>query len=109
MRPQIAFFLFGALVVVAIAVTFATMARASKGYDRARRRRAEAGPGVPCSTCRSSMQLVGVVEFKVNDTPDATDLQAAASLGSSRGALPLEVHRCPTCRRLDLYLPPAAG
>jgi hypothetical protein len=109
LRPQIAFVLFGTLVVLAIIVTFATMTRASKSYDRSKRRRAEAGPGVPCSTCRSSMHLIGVVDFKVDDGPSSTDSEAAASLGSSAGTLALEVHRCPTCRRLDLYLPPAAG
>jgi hypothetical protein len=109
LRAQVAFVLFGALVVLAIIATFATMARASKGYDRARRRRAAAGPGVPCSTCRSSMEFVGLVEFKVNDEPEGLGGEVAAALGSSGGTLALEVHRCPTCRRLELYLPPSAG
>jgi hypothetical protein len=55
------------------------------------------------------MEFVGLVEFKVNDEPEGLGGEVAAALGSSGGTLALEVHRCPTCRRLELYLPPSAG
>lgn len=95
--------LFTVLAALTVYVTFAVMGRASKGYDKAKQRRIDRGPAVPCSTCESTMEFIGLQEFALGD------LGAAADLGASDGALPLEVHRCPTCRKVELFLPPSAG
>ena len=109
MSPAAAFTLFGALVVLAVISTFVVMARASKGYEKARRRRVDRGPQTPCPVCRSPMELVGVQEFKLSEQAESVDAGVAARLGASGANLPLEVHRCPTCRKLELFLPPSAG
>lgn len=95
--------LFGVLAAFTVYVTFAVMGRASKGYDKAKQRRIQRGPAVPCSTCESTMDFVGLQEFALGEQG------AAASLGAVGGNLPLEVHRCPTCRKVELFLPPSAG
>ncbi|HLF69565.1 MAG TPA: hypothetical protein VI541_01270 [Actinomycetota bacterium] len=91
--------LFAVLIVGAMLATFKIMGRASKGYEKARARRAAGGPAIPCSTCGSSMEYAGVNEFKVAPGP----------LSADTDSLPLEVHRCPTCRKVEMFLPPAAG
>ena len=93
----------GIAALLSIYVTFAVMGRASKGYAKARQRRVERGPAVPCSTCQSSMEFVGLQEFRMADEGSASDL------GAIKGALPIEVHKCPTCRKMELFLPPSAG
>jgi hypothetical protein len=55
------------------------------------------------------MQFVGIQEFTVSAEEQGADPQVGAALGSAGGRLALEVHRCPTCRRIELYLPPSAG
>ena len=109
MSQAVTYSLFGALVAVAIISTFVVMARASKGYDKAKQRRVERGVQTPCPICRSSMELVGVQELKVREPVTAIDDRVAGKLGASGGNLPLEVHRCPTCRNVQLFLPPSAG
>ncbi|MDQ4149750.1 MAG: hypothetical protein M3164_07180 [Actinomycetota bacterium] len=101
--------IFAGLVVGALLATFLIMARASKGYDRARKRRMSAGVTIPCSACGSSMTLVGIQEFMVGPGGMPADREVAEALGAAEGVLPLEIHRCPTCRRIELFLPPAAG
>jgi hypothetical protein len=108
-RPAVLLTLFGALIVLAIISTFVVMARASKGYEKARQRRIDRGPRTPCPICRSPMELVGVQEFKLSDQAEGVDAGVAARLGASGTSLPLEVYRCPTCRKLELFLPPSAG
>lgn len=95
--------LFGILAALTVYITFAVMGRASKGYDKAKQRRIERGPAVPCSTCESTMEFVGLQEFAVREQG------VASELGAVNGALPLEVHRCPTCRKVEFFLPPSAG
>lgn len=109
MSSTAVFVLFGALILLAVLATFRLMARASKGYDKARRRRISAGPQAPCALCGSPMQLVGLQEFRLSEQASGMDEAAAAQLGAVAGNLPLEVHRCPTCRRLEFFLPPSAG
>lgn len=85
-----------ALVVGAVIATFFVMARASKGYERARARR-EGGPPVRhCSTCKSQMDFSGLREI--------------APLGRSvpPEQMALESYQCPTCRKVEFFLPPAA-
>ncbi|HVF12206.1 MAG TPA: hypothetical protein VNA87_03880 [Actinomycetota bacterium] len=89
------------LVFGALLFTFVVMTRASKGYDKAKQRRAAAGPSPACSTCRSSMTFVGLLDLQVSD-----ESAVAESLGASEGRLPLEAYRCPTCRKLETFLPP---
>lgn len=89
---------FGLFVLAGLLVTFLVMGRASKGYAKAKERRAVRGPVIACSTCGSTMQFVGLQEFNLGDGPISTG--AASSL---------EVYRCPTCRKVELFLPPAAG
>lgn len=89
-----------ALVFGALLFTFVVMTRASKGYDKAKQRRAAAGPSPGCSTCRSSMTFVGLLDLQVSES------EVAESLGASEGRLPLEAYRCPTCRKLETFLPP---
>lgn len=101
--------LFGVLTLVAVLATFKTMARASKGYDKAKQRRIDSGPRTPCPVCRSSMNLVGVQEFRLSDKANDMDKDVAQALGAIGTDLPLEVYRCPTCRNLQLFLPPSAG
>ena len=103
------FVLFGVLVVLAVMATFKTMAKASKGYDKAKQRRIESGPQTPCPVCRSSMGLVGVQEFRLSDKAAGIDKDVAEALGAMGTDLPLEVYRCPTCRNIQLFLPPSAG
>jgi hypothetical protein len=105
MRSQIWIGLFAVLMLFAVVATFRTMGKASRGYDRARQRRVAAGPGTPCSTCASPLKLVGVADFRV--TP--ADAAVAEALGVLDGSAALEVHRCPTCRKVELFLPPSAG
>ncbi len=93
----------GLAAVLAVYVTFSVMGRASKGYDKAKQRRIERGPAVPCSTCESTMVFVGLQEFKLGEEG------VGGELGAKDGMLPLEVHRCPTCRKVELFLPPSAG
>lgn len=101
--------LFGALILLAIVSTFKIMGRASKGYDKAKQRRIDRGPQTPCVLCQSPMQLVGLQEFRLSDQADGMDMPVATELGALNGNLPLEVHRCPTCRRVEFFLPPSAG
>jgi hypothetical protein len=108
-RPAFVFVLFGALVLLGVVSTFVVMARASKGYDKARQRRIARGPQTPCPICSSPMQLVGLQEFKLSEQAEGVDRPVAAELGALGGNLPLEVHRCPTCRKLEFFLPPSAG
>jgi hypothetical protein len=108
MRTAI-FVLFGVLVLLAVMATFKTMARASKGYDKAKQRRIESGPQTPCPICRSSMGLVGVQEFRLGESAASIDKDVAQALGAAGTELPLEVYRCPTCRNVQLFLPPSAG
>ena len=89
--------------MVGMLTTFMIMAKASKGYDKAKKRRAERGPAVPCSTCGSTMTFVGLQKF--NTQGGLLDELAT----DDDGWLEVEVHRCPTCRKLELFLPPAAG
>lgn len=103
------FVLFGVLVLLAVMATFKTMAKASKGYDKAKQRRIESGPQTPCPICRSSMGLVGVQELRLSDKATGIDKEVAESLGAMGTDLPVEVYRCPTCRNLQLFLPPSAG
>jgi len=93
----------GVAALLSIYVTFAVMGRASKGYAKARERRVERGPAVPCSTCGSSMEFVGLQEFRMADEGSAIEL------GAVQGALPVEFHKCPTCRKMEFFLPPSAG
>lgn len=109
MSTGVASGLFVALVVLAIMATFKTMTRASRGYDRARRKRVARGPQAPCPVCRSPMELMGIQEFRLGEAAMGVDKEAAAALGAVGQDLPLEVHRCPTCRKLELFLPPSAG
>lgn len=109
MRPAFVFALFGALVLIGIVSTFVIMARASKGYDKAKQRRIARGPQTPCSICGSPMQLVGLQEFKLSEQAEGVDRPVAAQLGALGANLPLEVHRCPTCRKVEFFLPPSAG
>ena len=101
--------LFGVLTLLAVLATFKTMARASKGYDKAKQRRIDSGPQTPCPVCRSSMNLVGVQEFRLSEKANDLDKDVAQALGAVGTDLPLEVYRCPTCRNLQLFLPPSAG
>ena len=103
------FTLFGALTLLGLISTFVIMARASKGYDKAKRRRVERGPQTPCPVCSSPMELVGLQEFKLSEQAEGADATVAARLGALGTNLPLEVHRCPTCRKIELFLPPSAG
>lgn len=103
------FGLLGVLFALSLLATFKTMSKASKGYDRAKKRRIDRGPQTPCPICRSNMELVGVQEFRLSDKAEGVDKAVAESLGATGTDLPLEVHRCPTCRNLELFLPPAAG
>ena len=103
------FVLFAVLVLLAVLTTFKTMARASKGYDKAKQRRLESGPRTPCPVCRSSMGLVGVQEFRLSERATDLDKDVAQALGAVGTDLPLEVYRCPTCRNVQLFLPPSAG
>ena len=96
--------LFVALVAVSIYATFSTMGRASKGYDKAKARRAAAGPVIACSTCSSTMGFVGIQGIQLADFGVGDELGA-----DSKGNLPLEIYRCPTCRKVELFLPPSAG
>ncbi|MGQ0678144.1 MAG: hypothetical protein ACT4OM_00540 [Actinomycetota bacterium] len=109
MRSTLLFILFGALILIGIVSTFGIMARASKGYDKAKQRRIDRGPQIPCPICGSSMQLVGVQEFKLSESAEGLDRPVATALGAVGGSLPLEVHRCPTCRNVQFILPPSAG
>jgi hypothetical protein len=101
--------LLGVCTLFAVLATFKTMARASKGYDRAKQRRIDSGPQTPCPVCRSSMALVGVQEFRLSEKANDIDKDVAQALGATGTDLPLEVYRCPTCRNLQLFLPPSAG
>jgi hypothetical protein len=101
--------LLGVCTLFAVLATFKTMARASKGYDRAKQRRIDSGPHTPCPVCRSSMALVGVQEFRLSEKANDIDKDVAQALGATGTDLPLEVYRCPTCRNLQLFLPPSAG
>jgi hypothetical protein len=103
------FVLFGVCTLFAILATFKTMGRASKGYDKAKQRRIESGPQTPCPICKSSMNLIGVQEFHLSDKATGLDKDVAQALGAVEQDLPLEVYRCPTCRNLQLFLPPSAG
>ncbi|MEO7803393.1 MAG: hypothetical protein ABIS18_02865 [Actinomycetota bacterium] len=87
------FGVFGFLVLASVLVTFRVMGRASKGYAKAKERRIERGPVIACSTCESSMGFAGLQEFNLGAGPLATAL---------------EVYRCPTCRKVEFFLPPAA-
>jgi len=89
--------------LLAAYLTFSVMGKASKGYAKAKERRIERGPAVPCSTCQSTMNFVGLQDFKV------AERGVAEQLGATGGNLPLELYRCPTCRKLEVFLPPAAG
>lgn len=95
------------LVVGALLVTFKVMGRASAGYDKAKRRRIERGPQPPCSTCGSDMAFAGLQDFKMGDGVLATG--PTGPTGTDGSELPFEVFRCPTCRKIELFLPPAAG
>ena len=103
------FVLFGVCTLFAILATFKTMGRASKGYDKAKQRRIESGPQTPCPVCKSSMKLVGVHEFRLCENATGMDKEVAQALGAVEQDLPVEVYRCPTCRNLQLFLPPSAG
>lgn len=103
------FALLGVGFAVSLLLTFKTMSKASKGYASAKKRRIERGPQTPCPICRSNMELVGLQEFKLSDKAESVDKAVAKDLGANGTDLPLEVHRCPTCRNLELFLPPAAG
>lgn len=103
------FILFGVLTLLAVVSTFKMMARADKSYGKAKQRRIDAGPQTPCPICRSPMNLVGVQEFRLSDKALTVDKEVAQALGAFGESLPLEVYRCPTCRKLELFLPPAAG
>jgi len=103
------FVLFGVCTLFAILATFKTMGRASKGYDKAKQRRIDSGPQTPCPVCKSSMNLVGVQEFRLSDKATGMDSDVAQALGAVEQDLPVEVYRCPTCRNLQLFLPPSAG
>ncbi len=103
------FVLFAVLTLAAVLVTFKTMARASKGYDKAKQRRIASGPQTPCPVCRSSTNLVGVQEFRLGEKAKDLDSDVSRALGAIGTDLPLEVYRCPTCRNLQLFLPPSAG
>lgn len=96
-------------MAVAIVSTFIVMARASKGYEKAKQRRLERGPQTPCPICRSAMELVGVQELRLSERAEGMDARVASELGAVGEDLPLEVHRCPTCRNVQLFLPPSAG
>ena len=103
------FVLFGVLTLLAVLATFKTMAKASRSYDRAKQRRISSGPQTPCPVCRSPMQLVGVQEFRLSEKANDLDRDVAQALGAISRDLALEVYRCPTCRNLQLFLPPSAG
>lgn len=90
-------------MVAALIVTFRVMARASKGYTKARERTEALGPAIPCSTCHSTMDFLGVSEFA------AEGEETLKGMGGGSGSVPLEVHRCPTCRKVEFFLPPSAG
>ncbi|MCA1840688.1 MAG: hypothetical protein ABR507_10550 [Actinomycetota bacterium] len=96
--------LFVGFVGLAVLATFRTMGRASKGYDKAKKRRAEAGPVIACSTCGSNMNFVGLQGLRLAETGVGDQLGA-----DSTGNLPLEVFRCLTCRKVEFFLPPSAG
>lgn len=89
--------------LVILVVTILVMVRASKGYDKAKARRKAAGEDtVQCTTCRSWMVFAGIQEFSTG--------RISADIGSAPlQDLPLEVYRCPTCRKIELFLPPSAG
>jgi hypothetical protein len=106
-RPAVLIFV--ALLALAVVSTFMVMARASRGYEKARQRRLERGPQTPCPVCRSPMELVGVQEFKLSEQAEGVFASSASELGATGTNLPLEVHRCPTCRKVELFLPPSAG
>ncbi|CAN5868978.1 hypothetical protein BH23ACT12_BH23ACT12_03680 [soil metagenome] len=103
------FVLFAVCTLLAILATFKTMGKASKGYDKAKQRRIESGPQTPCPICKSSLKLIGVQEFRLSDKATGIDKDVAQALGAIEQDLPLEVYRCPTCRNLQLFLPPSAG
>ncbi|HVE75144.1 MAG TPA: hypothetical protein VND22_00060 [Actinomycetota bacterium] len=92
------------LLVVALVTTFIVSTRAAKSYDKAKARRQARGPELRCSTCQSTMDFSGVQEFQVAGASGED-----SKLGVSAGKLPLEVYRCPTCRKVETFLPPSAG
>ena len=103
------FVLFAVCTLFAVLATFKTMGKASKGYDKAKQRRIQSGPQTPCPICKSSMNLVGVQEFHLSEKATGLDKDVAQALGAVEQDLPVEVYRCPTCRNLQLFLPPSAG
>ena len=101
MGPFVAVLVVSFFVIVVI--TILVMVRASKGYDKAKKRRADAGENtLQCTTCSSWMIFAGLQELSTG--------RISANLGAPAGDdLPLEVYRCPTCRKIEFFLPPAAG
>lgn len=93
--------LFVVLTVGSVIATMKVMGRASRSYEKAKQRRAADGPAVACSTCGSTMSYAGLQDFRVGDGPEA--------LGASNEQLTLEAYKCPTCRKVEFFLPPAAG
>jgi len=93
--------LFVVLTILSVVATMKVMGRASRSYEKRRVARSADGPAIACSTCTSTMRFVGLQEFRVGDGP--------ALLGGASGQLILESYRCPTCRKVEFFLPPAAG
>lgn len=95
---------FAALALAAVVGTFLVMTRASRGYEKAKQRRVDRGPTIPCSTCKSWMGFAGLMSLKSGD-------EIAEGLGHDprTKSWTVEVYKCPTCRKIEMFLPPAAG
>ena len=63
-----------------------------------------------CSSCKTPMQSLGQVPIRVGGTSGGWHLLLGEWADMTEGVFPLDVYRCPTCKRvhffdLDLSLP----
>ena len=83
--------LLAAFVLLAIVMTFVVGARMNKRYENRRVARESQADVRHCTTCGSFMEFHGLKTF-------------AEAAG---GKMDLELYRCGTCRKVEMFLPPA--
>ena len=56
-----------------------------------------------CSSCKSPMQSLGKLPIRVGGTSGGWHLLFGEWADASEGVLPLDVYRCPSCKRVDFF------